>query len=112
MQGAIAAVMTPARRPYSPGISAVSDSDFCRLLAVFTREMIRRGEINPFELKTLMSANAHDYAAAVINLLVTMKPGDPQRRAGLQRIKRWVDNALAGVVDANGAAAAEGTRED
>lgn len=76
------------------------------------REMIRRGEINPFELKTLMSANAHDYAAAVINLLVTMKPGDPQRRAGLQRIKRWVDNALAGVVDANGAAAAEGTRED
>jgi hypothetical protein len=64
------------------------------------REMIRRGEINPFELKTLTTANAHDYAAAVINLLGTMKPGDPQRRAGLQRIKRWVEKALAGEVDA------------
>jgi hypothetical protein len=71
------------------------------------REMIRRGEINPFELRTLMSANAHDYAAAVINLLLTMKPEDPQRRAGLQRIKRWVDNALAGVVDASASAEGE-----
>jgi hypothetical protein len=36
-------------------------------------------------------------------LLLTMKPDDPQRRAGLQRIKRWVDSALAGVVDAGAA---------
>ncbi len=62
------------------------------------REMIRRGEINPFELKTLMSANAHDYAATVINLLGTMKPDDPKRRDGLLRIKRWVEKALAGEV--------------
>ena len=62
-------------------------------------ERIRRGEINPFELKTLTTANAHDYAATVINLLGTMKPSDPQRRAGLQRIKRWVDKALAGEID-------------
>jgi len=68
------------------------------------REMIRRGEINPFELKTLTTANAHDYAATVINLLGTMKPGDPQRRAGLQRIKRWVEKALAGEVDTTAAA--------
>ena len=63
------------------------------------RQMIRRGEINPFELKTLTTANAHDYAATVINLLVTMKPADPQRREGLLRIKRWVEKALAGEVD-------------
>lgn len=67
------------------------------------REMIRRGEINPFELKTLTTANAHDYAATVINLLGTMKPSDPQRRAGLQRIKRWVEKALAGEIDATAA---------
>ena len=63
------------------------------------REMIRRGEINPFELKTLTTANGHDYAATVINLLGTMKPSDPQRRDGLLRIKRWVEKALAGVVE-------------
>ncbi|MDF3056044.1 MAG: hypothetical protein K0R17_259 [Rariglobus sp.] len=68
------------------------------------REMIRRGEINPFELKTLMSANAHDYAATVINLLGTMKPEDPQRREGLLRIKRWVEKALAGEVATTGEA--------
>lgn len=65
------------------------------------REMIRRGEINPFELKTIMSANAHDYAATVINLLTTMKPEAPQRREGLLRIKRWVEKALAGEADMN-----------
>ena len=63
------------------------------------REMIRRGEINPFELKTLTTANAHDYAVTVINLLGTMKPADPKRREGLLRIKRWVEKALAGEVD-------------
>jgi hypothetical protein len=63
------------------------------------RQMIRRGEINPFELKTLTTANAHDYAATVINLLLTMKPADPLRREGLLRIKRWVEKALAGEID-------------
>lgn len=63
------------------------------------RKMIHTGEINPFELKTLMTANAHDYAITVINLLGTMKPSDPKRRDGLLRIKRWVENALAGVVE-------------
>ncbi len=62
------------------------------------RAMIRRGEINPFELKTMMTANAHDYAATVINLLGTMKPDDPKRQEGLVRIKRWVERALAGEV--------------
>ncbi|MCU0792240.1 MAG: ParB N-terminal domain-containing protein [Opitutaceae bacterium] len=60
------------------------------------RAMMRRGEMNPFELKTLLSANAHDYAASVINLLGTMKPEIPKRDEGLLRIKRWVERALAG----------------
>jgi hypothetical protein len=60
------------------------------------RAMIRKGEINPFELPTIFSATAHDYAETVINLLSTMKPEDPQRTEGLLRIKRWVEKALAG----------------
>lgn len=63
------------------------------------RAMIRKGEINPFELPTLFSANAHDYAETVINLLSTMKPEDPLRTEGLLRIKRWVEKALAGEAD-------------
>ncbi len=62
------------------------------------RAMMRRGEMNPFELKTLMTANAHDYAATVINLLGTMKADAPKRQEGLVRIKRWVERALAGEV--------------
>ncbi len=58
--------------------------------------MIHKGEINPFELPTLLTANAEDYAVTVINLLGTMKPDDPKRRAGLLRIKQWVETALAG----------------
>jgi len=58
------------------------------------RSMIRKGEINPFELQTLVSANALDYADVVINLLGTMKPDDPRRSEGLLRIKHWVDKAL------------------
>ena len=73
------------------------------------REMIRRGELNPFELKTLTTANAHDYAVTVINLLGTMKPSDPKRRDGLLRIKRWVEKALAGEVEAPAAVAGEET---
>jgi hypothetical protein len=62
------------------------------------RAMMRRGEMNPFELKTLMTANAHDYAATVINLLGTMKPDAPKRNEGLLRIKRWIERVLAGEV--------------
>jgi hypothetical protein len=60
------------------------------------REMIRKGEINPFELPTLTTANADDYAATVINLLSTMRPDDPKRTDGLLRIRHWIDRALAG----------------
>ena len=60
------------------------------------REMIRKGEINPFELPTLTTANADDYAATVINLLNTMRPDDPKRTDGLLRIRHWIDQALAG----------------
>lgn len=60
------------------------------------RAMIRKGEINPFELRTLATANALDYADAVITLLGTMKSDDPRRREGLGKIRAWVDKALAG----------------
>lgn len=60
------------------------------------REMIRKGEINPFELPTLTTATADDYAATVINLLGTMRPDDPKRTDGLLRIRHWIDKALAG----------------
>jgi hypothetical protein len=59
------------------------------------RAMMRKGEMNPFELRTLMSANAHDYAEACVNLLGSIKAEDPKRIDGLHRIKRWVDKALA-----------------
>ena len=64
------------------------------------RAMIRKGEINPFELPTLLTANALDYSETVINLLGTMKRDDPRRNEGLTRIKRWVDKALAGEIEA------------
>jgi uncharacterized membrane protein YgcG len=60
------------------------------------RAMIRKGEMNPFELRTLATANAEDYAVTVITLLGTMRPDDPKRTDGLLRIKRWVEQALAG----------------
>jgi len=63
------------------------------------RAMIRKGEMNPFELPTIFSATAHDYAETVINLLRTMKPDDPKRHEGLERIKRWIEKALAGEED-------------
>ena len=70
------------------------------------RAMIRKGEINPFELQTLMSANALDYADTVINLLGTMKPDDPKRTEGLLRIRHWIDKSLAGEAPAPVAVAA------
>jgi hypothetical protein len=63
------------------------------------RAMIRKGEMNPFELRTLATANADDYATTVINLLGTMRPDDPKRTDGLLRIKHWVDKALGGQTD-------------
>ncbi len=60
------------------------------------REMIRKGEINPFELSTLTTSNAEDYAVTVIKLLGTMRPDDPKRRDGLLRIRHWIDKAIAG----------------
>jgi hypothetical protein len=60
------------------------------------RAMIRKGEINPFELRTLTTSNAEDYAITVINLLGTMRPDDPKRTDGLLRIRHWIDQALAG----------------
>ena len=59
------------------------------------RAMIRKGEINPFELQKMATANALDYADTVIALLNTMKPGDPRRRQGLEKIRQWIDEALA-----------------
>lgn len=58
------------------------------------RAMIRKGEMNPFELKTIFSATAHDYAESVITLLGTMRPDDPKRTEGLLRIRNWIDQTL------------------
>jgi hypothetical protein len=58
--------------------------------------MIHKGEINPFELPTLLTASADDYAVTVINLLGTMKPEAPKRTDALLRIRHWIDQALAG----------------
>ena len=60
------------------------------------RAMIRKGELNPFELPTIATANADDYAATVVTLLGTMRADDPKRKGALLRIKQWVENALAG----------------
>ena len=58
------------------------------------RSMIRKGEMDPFELPKLLTATGHDYAATVITLLDAMKPELKQRTEGLQRIKRWLDQKL------------------
>ncbi len=71
------------------------------------RAMIRKGEINPFELRTLRSATALDYADAVIALLATMKPDDPKRTDGLLRMRQWIDQALAGEIEVPAAVGAE-----
>lgn len=62
------------------------------------RAMIRRGEMNPFELKNMLSATSHDYASVVVNLLNTMRPDDPKRNEGLLRIKRWIERVLSGEI--------------
>ncbi len=88
-----------AGRPSAKGDGGAPGGSINELEAE-SRSMIRKGDMNPFELPKLMSANAHDYAATVITLLGTMKPDDSKRREGLLRIKRWVDAALAGDVAA------------
>ncbi|MBW7895198.1 MAG: chromosome partitioning protein ParB [Opitutaceae bacterium] len=60
------------------------------------RSMIRKGEMDPFELPKLMTATGHDYAASVVALLGTMKPDLKDRTDGLLRIKRWVEKELEG----------------
>ena len=60
-------------------------------LEVEAREMIRKGEISPFELKKMPSATANDYAVSVITLLGQMRKEDPKRREGLTRIKAWIE---------------------
>ena len=71
--------------------------------------MIRKGELNPFQLPTLATSNAEDYAVTVINLLGTIRPDDPKRKQGLMRIKQWVEKALSGEgVEAAATAAVSG----
>ena len=62
------------------------------------RSMMHRGDMNPFELRKLMSVTAHDYATTVVNLLNTMPPTAPKRNEGLLRIKRWIERVLAGEI--------------
>lgn len=62
------------------------------------RAMIRKGEMNPFDLPKIATSNADDYAVTVITLLGTIRPDDPRRKAGLLRIKQWVEKAIAGEV--------------
>lgn len=62
------------------------------------RAMIRKGELNPFELPKLLSATGHDYASATIALLGSMKSGLAKRDEGLLRIKRWIERVLAGEI--------------
>lgn len=65
-------------------------------LEVEAREMIRKGEISPFELRKMSSATANDYAVSVITLLGHMRKDDPKRRDGLNRIKSWIERELRG----------------
>lgn len=62
---------------------------------VDARSMIRKGELNPFELTKIPNATVHDYAESVITLLGTIKIDAPDRTEGLLRIKRYIENALA-----------------
>ena len=73
-----------------PGATGGSTNE----LEAEARSMIRKGEMNPFELPRLMTATGHDYAATVITLLDTMKPEIKDRTDGLIRLRRWIDKAL------------------
>lgn len=65
-------------------------------LEVEAREMIRKGEISPFELRKMPGATANDYAVSVITLLGHMRKDDPKRREGLNRIRTWIERELRG----------------
>ncbi|MCH6258038.1 ParB/RepB/Spo0J family partition protein [Puniceicoccaceae bacterium K14] len=54
------------------------------------RQMIRNGEIDPRELKTLQTALPTDYAFAAINLLEAMDIGDSRYKEALEQLERWV----------------------
>ena len=73
-----------------PGATGGSTNE----LEAEARSMIRKGEMNPFELPRLMTATGHDYAATVITLLDTMKPEIKDRSDALIRLRRWIDKAL------------------
>lgn len=60
------------------------------------RQMIRNGEINPFELTKMASATPLDYAVATIKLLETMRRDHPQRREGLVKLRDWIERELRG----------------
>ena len=68
------------------------------------RQMIRNGEINPFELARMSSATPVDYAVATIKLLDTIRRDHPQRREGLLKIREWIDRELVSPGAANGSA--------
>ena len=77
-------------------------------LEMEARQMIRNGEINPFELAKMSSATPIDYAVTTIKLLDTMRRDHPQRREGLLKIREWIDRELVGANQvAVGATAAE-----
>jgi uncharacterized ParB-like nuclease family protein len=59
------------------------------------RAMARKGEINPFELVEIFTANGHDYAESAINLLGRMPPELKHRREGLERVHRWLTDELS-----------------
>jgi len=60
------------------------------------RQMIRNGEINPFELAKMASAVANDYVIVTVKLLGTIRRDDPKRREGLLKIREWIDRELRG----------------
>jgi len=60
------------------------------------RQMIRNGEINPFELAKMSSATPLDYAVTTIKLLGTIRRDDPRRREGLGKVRDWIDRELRG----------------
>ncbi len=54
------------------------------------REMIRKGEMDPRELKTLRTALPTDYAIAAINLMDNMDREDRRYMEALDRLERWI----------------------
>lgn len=60
------------------------------------RQMIRNGEINPFELAKMSSATPLDYAVSTIKLLGTIRRDDPRRREGLVKVRDWIERELRG----------------